>query len=82
MIGPKILSSLAVGGVAAPQELGRHTRGEDVMLQMGGDFGFEDANAWFKNLDSLMAAVNKEGRVNVSGARTHHWGQDAFCLVS
>ncbi len=36
------------------------------MLQMGGDFGFGDANAWFKNLDILLAAVNKEGRVNVS----------------
>ena len=36
------------------------------MLQMGGDFAFEDANAWFKNLDTLIAAVNREGRVNVS----------------
>lgn len=36
------------------------------MLQMGGDFGFENANAWFKNLEILMKAVNKEGRVNVS----------------
>lgn len=36
------------------------------MLQMGGDFGFGDANAWFKNLDILLAAVNKEGRVHVS----------------
>lgn len=35
------------------------------MLQMGGDFGFENANAWFKNLDLLMKAVNLEGRVNV-----------------
>ncbi|CAN0276379.1 unnamed protein product, partial [Laminaria digitata] len=47
-------------------EVGRNTRGEDVMLQMGGDFGFEDANAWFKNLETLIAAVNQEGRVNVS----------------
>lgn len=36
------------------------------MLQMGGDFGFGDANAWFKNLDILLEAVNAEGRVNVS----------------
>lgn len=49
-----------------PQELGRNTLGDDVMLQMGGDFGFEDANAWFKNLDVLMEAVNSEGRINVS----------------
>ncbi|CAN0078829.1 unnamed protein product, partial [Ectocarpus sp. 4 AP-2014] len=49
----------------ACQELGRNTLGDDVMLQMGGDFGFENANAWFKNLEILMAAVNKEGRVNV-----------------
>ncbi|CAM9883542.1 unnamed protein product, partial [Hapterophycus canaliculatus] len=48
----------------ACQELGRNTLGNDVMLQMGGDFGFENANAWFKNLEILMAAVNKEGRVN------------------
>lgn len=39
------------------------------MLQMGGDFGFGDANAWFKNLDVLLEAVNKEGRVNVSKHR-------------
>lgn len=39
------------------------------MLQMGGDFGFGDANAWFKNLDILKEAVNKEGRVNVSKRR-------------
>ena len=36
------------------------------MLQMGGDFGFENANAWFKNLDKLIEAVNREGRVHVS----------------
>lgn len=36
------------------------------MLQMGGDFGFENANTWFKNLDVLMEAANKEGRINVS----------------
>lgn len=35
------------------------------MLQIGGDFGFENANEWFKNLDILIAAVNEEGRVNV-----------------
>lgn len=50
------------------QELARHTRGDDVMLQMGGDFGFENANAWFKNLDLLIEATNKEGRINVSSA--------------
>lgn len=46
--------------------MGRNTVGEDVMLQMGGDFGFENANEWFKNLDILIGAVNREGRVNVS----------------
>lgn len=35
------------------------------MLQMGGDFGFENANAWFKNLDALIEAVGRQGRVNV-----------------
>lgn len=48
------------------QDIGRNTLGDDVMLQMGGDFGFENADVWFKNLEILMAAVNKEGRVNVS----------------
>eukprot|EP00903_Cladosiphon_okamuranus_P006567 g6415.t1 len=48
----------------ACQALGRNTIGEDIMLQMGGDFGFGDANAWFKNIDILLEAVNKEGRVN------------------
>lgn len=58
------------------------------MLQMGGDFGFENANAWFKNLDKLIAAVNREGRVNVgahspwprrSSNRGRGWFQVARC---
>lgn len=45
--------------------MGENTRGNDIMLQMGGDFGFENANAWYKNLDSLIETVQRQGRVNV-----------------
>ncbi|CAN0053626.1 unnamed protein product, partial [Discosporangium mesarthrocarpum] len=51
------------GFVRAVEELGRHTAGSDVMLQMGGDFGFEEAEAWFLNLDRLLDAVNLDRRV-------------------
>ncbi len=42
-----------------------HSKGEDIMLTMGSDFHYENANAWFKNLDKLIQHVNEDGRVNV-----------------
>ena len=40
-----------------------HYRTSDIMLTMGSDFQYEDANTWFKNLDKLIKSVN-----TVSGA--------------
>lgn len=42
-----------------------HSKGNDIMLTMGSDFHFENANAWFKNLNKLIKYVNADGRVNV-----------------
>ena len=38
-------------------------QGEDLMWTMGSDFQFSAAHTWFTNLDKLIAAVNKDGRV-------------------
>lgn len=42
-----------------------HSKGQDIMLTMGTDFGYENANTWFKNLEKLIKYVNEDGRVNV-----------------
>lgn len=41
-----------------------HYRGGHVMLTMGSDFQYENANKWYKNLDKLIHYVNKDGRLN------------------
>ncbi|KAL9966329.1 hypothetical protein ACROYT_G024383 [Oculina patagonica] len=35
-----------------------------IMLTMGSDFMYENANLWYKNLDKLIKYVNADGRVN------------------
>ena len=40
-----------------------HTRGSNVMFTMGSDFNYEDAEGWFMNMDKIIAAANKDGRV-------------------
>ena len=47
------------------EELAIHTEGNHIMLQMGSDFQYENANVWFKNLDKLIQYTNEDGRVNV-----------------
>jgi lysosomal alpha-mannosidase len=39
-------------------------RTNNIMLPMGCDFNYENANTWFKNLDKLIHYVNLDGRVN------------------
>jgi len=39
------------------------TRGVNLMITMGSDFQYENAREWYENLDVLIAAVNKDGRV-------------------
>lgn len=41
------------------------TRGDDVVVTMGSDFNYGQANWWFKNLDKLIHYANADGRVNV-----------------
>ncbi|GBG77031.1 hypothetical protein CBR_g23357 [Chara braunii] len=40
-------------------------RTDHVMLTMGEDFTYENANTWFKQLDKLIHHVNRDGRINV-----------------
>jgi len=49
--------------VKAAQEQSKIFQGEDLMWTMGSDFNYEAAHEWFTNLDKLIAAVNKDGRV-------------------
>lgn len=37
----------------------RHYRTNNIMLTMGSDFQYENANLWYKNLDKLIHYVNK-----------------------
>lgn len=50
--------------VEAANELKRHARGNHVIMNMGSDFHYENAHAWYRNLDKLIDYVNKDGRVN------------------
>ena len=35
-----------------------HSRGNNIMLKMGSDFAWDNANSWFKSLDQLIEKVN------------------------
>jgi alpha-mannosidase len=52
------------GFVTAAQELATHTRGEHVMFTMGSDFQYEDAEAWYRNLDKIIKASQADGRIH------------------
>ncbi|XP_019420876.1 PREDICTED: alpha-mannosidase-like [Lupinus angustifolius] len=41
------------------------TRTNHIMWTMGGDFNYQYAESWFKQMDKLIHHVNKDGRVNV-----------------
>ncbi|KAE9606630.1 putative alpha-mannosidase [Lupinus albus] len=40
------------------------TRTNHIMWTMGGDFQYQYAESWFKQMDKLIHYVNKDGRVN------------------
>jgi len=42
-----------------------HFKTNNVILTMGSDFMYENANLWYKNLDKLIKYVNEDGRVHV-----------------
>jgi alpha-mannosidase len=48
--------------VAAAEAYAAVSEGRDVMFLMGTDFTYANAQAWYSNLDQLIAAVNKDGR--------------------
>ena len=37
-----------------------HYATDNIMMTMGGDFNYQNANTWFKNLDKLMHYVNQQ----------------------
>ena len=45
-------------------EQAKHYKTKNIILTMGGDFHFQNARAWYKNLDKLIKYVNQDGRVN------------------
>ena len=40
-------------------EQAKHYKTKNIILTMGGDFNFQNARAWYKNLDKLMKYVNQ-----------------------
>eukprot|EP00892_Ulva_mutabilis_P004205 jgi/Ulvmu1/2156/UM129_0016.1 len=50
--------------VAAAEAYADTSRGADVMVLMGTDFTYSNALTWYKNMDRLIAAVNRGGRAH------------------
>ena len=50
--------------VEAAREYQTYSQGKNVLMMMGCDYKYENAFQWYKNLDLLIDAVNKDGRVN------------------
>lgn len=48
--------------IQAAEAYAATSRGPDVMLLMGSDFTYANALTWYKNMDRLIAAVNRSGR--------------------
>ena len=46
-------------------ELAGYQRGNDIILNMGSDFHYANANSWYKQLDKLIHYANKDKRLNV-----------------
>eukprot|EP00698_Gefionella_okellyi_P007431 TRINITY_DN1813_c0_g1_i1.p1 TRINITY_DN1813_c0_g1~~TRINITY_DN1813_c0_g1_i1.p1 ORF type:complete len:1001 (-),score=263.05 TRINITY_DN1813_c0_g1_i1:1985-4987(-) len=51
--------------VKAALDQGSHYKTNNIMMTMGSDFQYENANEWYKNLDKLIHYVNLDGRINV-----------------
>lgn len=53
------------GFVKAALDQASHYKTNHIMMTMGSDFQYENANEWYKNLDKLIHYVNTDGRINV-----------------
>uniref|UniRef100_A0A1X7VI80 alpha-mannosidase n=1 Tax=Amphimedon queenslandica TaxID=400682 RepID=A0A1X7VI80_AMPQE len=51
--------------IALALEQAKHFKTNNIMMTMGSDFQYENAQEWFKNLDKLIKYVNMNGSVNV-----------------
>ncbi|KAH7727968.1 AMAN-1 protein [Aphelenchoides avenae] len=59
------------------KEQASHQRHRHVMIMMGGDFQYTNANMWFTNLDALVAAVNKKS----NDSKVHVFYSTPSCYV-
>ncbi|KAH7427757.1 hypothetical protein KP509_10G058600 [Ceratopteris richardii] len=50
--------------VAYAETQASHMRTNHIMWTLGGDFQYQNAHGWFKQLDKFINWVNKDGRVN------------------
>ena len=60
-------------------ELADVTRGDDIMFTMGSDFHYSAAEAWFTNLNKIIAAVNARfAGDDADGHHRHHRKVEVF----
>ena len=50
--------------VHSAREYQTYSKGRNVLMMMGCDYKYENAFEWYRNLDRLIDAVNKDGRVH------------------
>eukprot|EP00808_Paulinella_micropora_P008824 g57631.t1 len=46
-------------------DVAEFTHGNDIMIDMGSDFHYQNALSWFSNIDKLIKYVNADGRLDV-----------------
>jgi hypothetical protein len=67
--------------LAAAAAYANTSAGDDVMLLMGTDFTYANAQSWYKNLDKLISGINKDGRAEAlystpAAYLERKWGYD------
>ncbi|KAJ8312836.1 hypothetical protein KUTeg_010209 [Tegillarca granosa] len=46
--------------IKAAKDQAKHFKSNHIMMTMGGDFRYQDANMWYKNMDKIIKYVNAE----------------------